>query len=103
MPGCAVPCCRSHTNIRRELGVIFHCFPSDSTLSDVWWQRIRRLAEKENVKDKRVCSMHFMDEDYERDLRWELLNPGKGPMENPKRMLKPTAVPSVLLEVETTR
>ena len=81
MPGCAVPPCGYHTNrAGRGQNVILHRLPDDTTLADVWWQIIRRLASKDSVRDKRVCSLHFKEEDYERDMKWELLNPGRSLM-----------------------
>lgn len=44
------------------------------------------------MNTSRVCSMHFRKQDYERNLRAELLD-----IKNPRRFLKKDAVPSLKL------
>lgn len=84
MPYCAVPECRNGTNFtnRRDSNVSFHRFPS-GTRGEDWWLAIKREGSLSEVKDPRVCSEHFVEGDYERDLKHELLNPGV-PKKNPK-------------------
>ncbi|KAJ8935702.1 hypothetical protein NQ314_012679 [Rhamnusium bicolor] len=70
--------------------MIYHSFPKNKTIRDVWVQRCKRDG-KWNPDSYHVCSAHFTDEDYERDLKGELLNI---PL---KKKLQSGVVPSVNL------
>jgi hypothetical protein len=61
-------------------------------ISQQWVQRCRRADESFNPSTAVICSVHFTPENYERDLRAELLNL------LPKKILKPHAVPSNKLD-----
>ncbi|KAJ8938284.1 hypothetical protein NQ318_013023 [Aromia moschata] len=67
----------------------FFGFPKDEKLKAKW----RHLCKREDpfyVNNARICSNHFVDEDYERNLRYELL----GYQLKRFRSLKKEAVPS---------
>ncbi|CAG9812964.1 unnamed protein product [Phaedon cochleariae] len=67
-------------------GIIFHRFPGFVTIRQEW---ITRCSSKTtfNPDSSRMCSCYFTIEDYERDLKNELLG---SPL---KRILKKTAIP----------
>ena len=81
---CAVAICRS------PLDAIYHRFPKDLNLQKVWVQACKREG-KIPVATARVCSSHFKEEDYQRDIQHELLNL---PL---RRLLKDNAVPTLNL------
>ena len=93
---CLVPGCRNGTGNGKyqAAGTVIHTLPKDPVLAAKWVQAARR-GDKVNPKNACVCSIHFKPDDYERDLKFELLNPGKTIMENPWRRLTKTAVPSL--------
>ncbi|XP_047000598.1 THAP domain-containing protein 2-like [Schistocerca americana] len=67
---CAVAEC-SHSGRKTE-GVIYHRFPKNVELQRKWIARCKR-EDKINVNNARVCSEHFCESDYKRDLQNELL------------------------------
>ena len=69
---------------------IFHGFPSDVLLQKQWIHLCKRVGLV-NPKTAKICSCHFKEEDYDRDLRNELLGLA------PRKHLKSTAVPSLKL------
>ncbi|KAJ8950219.1 hypothetical protein NQ318_006193 [Aromia moschata] len=78
-----------NTNNRSKNNFKFFGFPKDEKLKAKW----RHMSKREdtfNVNNARICSNHFVDEDYERNLRHELFG------YQPKRFrsLKKEAVPS---------
>ncbi|KAJ8941067.1 hypothetical protein NQ318_003248 [Aromia moschata] len=78
-----------NTNKRSKNNFKFFGFPNDEKLKAKW----RHLCKREDtfsVNNARICSNHFVDEDYERNLRHELLG------YQPKRFrsLKKEDVPS---------
>lgn len=84
MPGqyCAVALCKSTTHNRITLKnddayLIFHSFPKahdlvSSTMRREWINRCKR-RNKLNPTTSAICSLHFTQNDYERDLQNELL------------------------------
>ncbi|XP_047101230.1 uncharacterized protein LOC124720024 [Schistocerca piceifrons] len=83
---CAVFQC--DTNARKMPGVVWHSFPKDEYLRCEWIARCK-CTGRVNVKGGRVCSLHFRPEDYEQDLRNELLRLPS------RKKLVPTAIPSL--------
>lgn len=73
-------------------GTMFFSFPKDKEMQAVWKQRCKR-KDTFNIKFARVCSKHFIESDYERNLKHELL--GYTPAKH--RPLKKDAVPSIHL------
>ena len=68
----------------------YHRFPKDLKLQKVWIAACKRKDEF-NVATAKVCSCHFTKDDFERDLKNELLNLP------PRNILKRTAFPSLKL------
>uniref|UniRef100_A0A6M2DLB3 Putative thap domain protein n=1 Tax=Xenopsylla cheopis TaxID=163159 RepID=A0A6M2DLB3_XENCH len=71
--------------------ISYHRFPKDPKLKQEW---IKRVCKNININDKTVyyvCSDHFSSEDYEKDLKSELLKMPSRPK------LKHNAVPSLRL------
>nr|XP_040570148.1 uncharacterized protein LOC121119503 [Lepeophtheirus salmonis] len=81
---CAVASCPSPADTS------YHNFPKDSALLRNWVKACKR-KDKFNPKKSRICSNHFSQDCYERDLRNELLGL---PL---RRLLKKGSVPSVNL------
>ena len=81
---CAVAICPSPKDTS------YHNFPRDIELQNLWIQLTKR---KDTIKPKtaRICSRHFKPEDFERDLKHELLNL---PL---RKLLKPGSIPSLNL------
>ena len=81
MPGmrCAVFGCNNSLieTKKKGLKVIYHRFPqgnnlTSSTIRNEWIRRCKR-ADKMNPNTSVICSTHFTQQDYERDLQNELL------------------------------
>lgn len=89
MTRCTVATCKN-SSAKTDRNVIYHSFPKNKSVRDVWIQKCKRDG-KWNPGACHVCSAHFTQEDYERDLKGELL---KIPL---KKQLKFGAVPSVNL------
>jgi hypothetical protein len=84
---CIVYGCKNSGN---EKGVSFHHFPKDEVLKKKWVARIRRgLCNKPISNTMRVCSSHFVQEDYQFDVGLDYGIPSK------RKKLKEDAVPSV--------
>ncbi|XP_060770757.1 zinc finger protein 23-like [Neoarius graeffei] len=87
---CSVRGCGKRNQAKAK-DVVIHRFPEkDLELCSKWLTAIGRDASKtEKYASLRVCSQHFKPDDYERDLKAELLG------YPPKKVLKKTAVPSI--------
>lgn len=92
MPNCAVVGCNSNNRNTKGREIVLHVFPRDTKLQQVWLLKCRR-KDSVNVTNARICSLHFHDSDYIRDLQSELLNIPR----RRKRVLKPDAAPSLNL------
>ncbi|KAL3275702.1 hypothetical protein HHI36_020452 [Cryptolaemus montrouzieri] len=96
MPGirCVVRGCENTYAVKRSgMDITFHSFPkSKDKVSEMvrneWINRCNKNTVF-NPDKSRICSMHFTKEDYERDLKNELLGL---PI---RKLLKKTAIPSV--------
>ena len=64
---CAVAMCPSPKDCS------YHNFPRDINRQKLWIKLCKR-KDPINPKTARICSLHFKPEDFERDLRNELLN-----------------------------
>ncbi|KAJ4444715.1 hypothetical protein ANN_06512 [Periplaneta americana] len=80
--------------LRRDEVALHHLSAKDDSVCKQWIHACRR-KDKINIKYATVCSVHFLPEDYERDLKAELLNI------KPKKMLKISAVPSLHLDIDS--
>lgn len=91
MPGtrCNIATCNNSLVATRKLNqqISYHTFPKDEKVRDAWIQKCKRDG-KWNYKSCFVCSIHFKETDYERDLQTELLGICK------RKLLKKDAVPS---------
>ena len=93
MPYCAVPGCLNGSRQGVKPDIKWFCFPKERDRADLWWQKIKRDGRLSDVKDPRVCSEHFVSDDFQRDLKYELLYPGS-PLPLSKVRLSDTACPS---------
>lgn len=53
--------------------VHFYRFPKDKKLCDIWVAKCQRKTPI-NVENARICSHHFKEDDFERNLKHELLS-----------------------------
>jgi len=91
-PSCAVAECGKGGR-KRDSDTILHKFPTkNSNICKVWATKCKR--DQLNISTARICSNHFLDSDYERDLEHELL----GLPVRKRFRLKPTAIPSIFEE-----
>lgn len=86
MPGCAVANCINNDKNSKDKEITFHRIPKDEGLRKAWIHACKR-ADDFNANNVKVCSCHFSDDDFERDLQSELLNV------KPKRKLRTGAIP----------
>ena len=63
---CAVASCPSPS------GVSYHMFPKDQKLQKLWVDACKR-NDFVNVRTASICRNHFIDEDFDRDFRNEML------------------------------
>ncbi|KAL1488732.1 hypothetical protein ABEB36_014531 [Hypothenemus hampei] len=79
-------------------GTRFFTFPKDKNLQKQWLHLCKR-ADNFNVANARICSNHFVEDDYERNLMDELL----GHTSKHRRALKKKAVPTENLPMSKIR
>lgn len=72
---CAIESCNVLYEHTKKLNskVSFYCFPKNENLKQIWIKKCNR-NEHMSVQRARVCSLHFRDDDFQRDRRNELLN-----------------------------
>ena len=92
---CAIFGCSNHPGHGK--GISFYRFPKDPDMSKRWVTICRR-KDTFNVKNARICSIHFLTNDYERNLKHELLDYHPTNV----RKLKDTAVPTLHLYNKNT-
>src|SRR5277367_1372983 len=73
----------------------YYSFPTDQDTASKWVHFCRRKDDFTQNKSN-ICSEHFTEEDFERDLQSELLGLQK------RRKLKPTAIPTVYVVAQIT-
>ena len=88
---CAVFGCSS--NYRQKGSTTFHRFPKDVELNKRWIHLCNR-QDPINAKNALICSLHFKESDFERNLKYELL---KKPVPNHLVQLKKGSVPTLHL------
>ena len=71
------------------LQLVFSDFQKTKKMCSVWIQMCHR-SDQFNVDNARVCSLHFSDNCFARNLRAELLNTS-----NPKKNLKDGTTPDI--------
>lgn len=96
MPGkrCTVAVCNNSHSQTKEKGISYFSFPKDPEIRRKWVHLCRRDG-KWNPDSCSICSEHFLPEDFERDLKSELLNIPC------RKKLKPIAIPSQNLSKST--
>ena len=78
---CAVFGCNSDNQSKHFRNDIkFYSFPRDNVTRQLLWVISCCRSDSFTVKNARVCSQHFSENDFERNLQHELLNylPKKG-------------------------
>ena len=90
MVWCVAIGCKNSSADRKKRGVSFHRFPKAKGLQKRWVAalKLKRLPER-YAETGYVCSEHFVESDFKRDLRAELMGT---PL---RRTLVEEAVPSV--------
>ncbi|XP_068902681.1 uncharacterized protein [Tenebrio molitor] len=71
MPQCAVVGCNSSHRKTKGGSIRYHRFPGDSATRARWVQACGKYVQ--NCSTARICSRHFTDDSYERDVQHELL------------------------------
>lgn len=96
---CSVAKCNTDNGLKNfSNNVMLFRFPKNEDLQKRWVAACKR-ADHINVKTARVCSLHFDDSSYERNLRFELL----GYTARNRRLLKPDAVPFLNLPLQKSQ
>lgn len=88
---CAVFGCNSDNQFNAFLKTVrFYRFPAENSVVFSSWKNACGQSDEFNVKNASICSLHFQEIDYGRNLKHELLN------NTPKnhRQLKPDAIPT---------
>ena len=72
---CAVADCENSKTTKSIRGSLltYHRFPKDKKLLKIWASKCRRGEAGITFHDKRICSDHFITDDFESNLREELL------------------------------
>lgn len=71
MPQCAVVGCNSTHRKTKGGSIRYHRFPGDSKTRARWLQACGKHLN--NCATARICSRHFVDDSYERDVQHEIL------------------------------
>ena len=87
---CAIATCRNRGKLNGDRILTYHRFPCDKTLRRRWVHLCRR-ADSFKPENSCVCSDHFDNNNYMRDLKAELLGLP------PKLKLKDDAEPHINL------
>lgn len=84
---CCVPHCSSNSRSSGSGPVTFHTFPIDTKERKLWILSVRRANYKKLTVNKhtKICSKHFLDEDFVQS------------QSSKRRMLKKGVVPSVFV------
>ena len=88
---CALFGCDSNSN--RNSDLMFHSFPKNQELRNKWIHLCKRI-DKINPDISRICSLHFEQTSYARNLRYELLGI---PLPRKLVRLKEDAIPTLHL------
>ena len=90
MPSCAVFGCIYH----QEAGIHLHKVPKLEPTRTLWLKKCSRRKSFTFTESTVICSRHFTPEDYERNLKYELL---RLPIQSRLIRLKTGAVPTLNL------
>lgn len=91
MSSCAIATCKNYK--KKTPDILFHRFPANDHYKKLWIEKCKR-KDAFRPHCSRICSAHFTEEDYERDLKNELLGLPC------RKVLTDTAVPSKNLPLE---
>lgn len=97
---CAVSTCHnrgpkpSDSKSDEETVISYFSFPKNSELRDKWIKACGR-GDNFNPNTSRICSNHFRDSDFVRNLKAELLG-----YDSPRKFLKKGSVPTVNISTE---
>lgn len=95
---CAVFGCNNDNQSKNfDRNIRFFTFPKDKK-QEQEWIRLCKRKDKFNALSARICSIHFVANDYVRNLMHELL--GYLPRNGRIRALKSEAVPSINLPLQ---
>ena len=89
---CSVNGCKTNQNNKGNL--MFHIFPKDEETQKKWISLCGRKRHQLKPKHARICSLHFKLTDYERNLKYELL---QLPVPRLLHKIKQGAVPTLHL------
>ncbi|XP_031785994.1 uncharacterized protein LOC116417376 isoform X2 [Nasonia vitripennis] len=90
MPSCSIKSCRNWNGNTTKKGIKFYRFPADARIAEIWIKACEN--EKINLKNARICSIHFAEDCFERKPN-HLIVPGDT---NTVRLSK-TAIPTLNL------
>lgn len=94
---CAVSECSSDNQSKNFCkDIMFHRFPEESSIRSIWINACKR-KDRFNVNAARVCSLHFENNFYVRNLKYELLGYARSHYPKNCRQLKPNAIPTLYL------
>lgn len=95
MVNCAVVGCKNYSDRKDgDKNIRYYTFPKKLNIRNQWMKLCGR-KDKFNVKNARICSIHFSEKD------WKLEDVLLDVSEN-KRRLKEDAIPSINLPVESS-
>ena len=85
---CCVPGCKNQYSRKKDIGVRYYKFPSDSILQCVWLMKISQERTFVVTANTRVCSEHFARNIKDENNPISTLFPWKNPkVQTPKRPL----------------
>lgn len=90
MSNCSVATCKNYSKITRGTDIKYFRFPSNKHLAKQWIAACGRKGPI-NLKNARICSLHFVNSCFEVPLQQKML--GYTPINS--RHLKPDAVPTL--------
>ena len=93
---CCAICDNYYCDKSKKAGVTFHVLPKEQN-QRIKWLQVCSQRKYLDGKNLRVCSDHFSENDYERDLFSELLQVER------RKKLKSDAVPHLKLDANVKR
>src|SRR5258705_11824602 len=69
---CSVATCQNTRKKTKGKDIAYHVFPKESKLRAIWINYTKRADKHFNPNNARICSEHFIAEDFERDMRHEM-------------------------------
>ena len=90
---CSAPGCSNHSD-RAPKGISFHTFPLTDPVRLAKWLSMMRREGFAPTRSSRICSAHFSEDCFERNLRSEL-SEDVGYQRRPRRVLLAQSVPTI--------